>query len=91
MTNVLIRDVPEDDLEEVRSAAAAEGTSLQSYLRGTVHAQAGYLRRQDALAATSRRLHGRPEVPPEEAEAVLDAVAGAHDDRAEQLSDRFDS
>jgi hypothetical protein len=88
MPNVLIRDVPPDDLEEIRAAAAAQGVSLQNYLREAVHAQASYLRRQEALARTAERLRGRPEVPGQDREAVLDAIDAAHAERAGQLGDR---
>ncbi|MGH3866481.1 MAG: hypothetical protein ACRDQ4_10160 [Pseudonocardiaceae bacterium] len=88
MPNVLIRDVPEDDLDQIRSAAAERGTSLQNYLRDAVHAQAAYLRRQAALAKTAERLGGRPEVPADERRAVLDAIADVHSERADRLIDR---
>lgn len=88
MPNVLIRDVPADDLDQIRSAAAAQGTSLQAYLRGAVHAQAAYLRRQAALARTAERLRGHPDVPADERCAALDAIAHAHTERAEQLIER---
>lgn len=87
MSDVLIRDVPAEDLEPIRAAAAERGTSLQSYLRDAVHAQAAYLRRQDALQRSSRRLRGRAAVSDTERDAVLDAVDTAHAERAEQLSD----
>ncbi len=74
MPNVLIRDVSADDLDQIRSAAAARGTSLQSYLRDAVQAQASYLRRQAALTRTAERLRGRIEVPPDERRAVIDAT-----------------
>ncbi|MGH3928725.1 MAG: hypothetical protein ACRDTF_01960, partial [Pseudonocardiaceae bacterium] len=85
MPNVLIRDVPADDLDQIRSAAAERGTSLQSYLRDAVLAQAAYLRRQEALTRTAQRLGGRPEVPADERQAVLDAIADGHSERAGQL------
>lgn len=85
---MLIRNVPEDDLAQIRSAAAERGTSLQSYLREALRMQAVYLRRQEALGRTAERLHGRPTVPPEERRAVLDAVDEATAERADQLSDR---
>lgn len=85
MSNVLIRGVPEEDLELIRAAAADRGTSLQSYLLQTVQAQALYLRRQEALARTARRLQGKSEVSDVERDAVLDAVDAAHEDRATQL------
>ncbi|MGH3729751.1 MAG: hypothetical protein ACRDTU_13530 [Micromonosporaceae bacterium] len=87
MPNVLIRDVPSDDLDQIRAAAAERGTSLQSYLRDTVHLQAVHLRRRAALAKTAARLQGRPEVPEHERAAVLDAVEDAHQARANRLSE----
>ncbi|TDD64357.1 hypothetical protein E1262_28455 [Jiangella aurantiaca] len=88
MPNVLIRDVPSDDLEQIRSAATERGMSLQAYLRDAVHAQAAHLRRRAALAQTAERLRGRPGVPEDERRAVLDAVADAHAERADELTDR---
>lgn len=85
---MLIRDVRPDDLERIRAAAAERGMSLQNYLREAVHAQASYLRRQDALGRTGARLRGREEVPEPERNAVLTAIATAHTERAEQLTDR---
>jgi hypothetical protein len=88
MSNVLIRDVPAADLDQIRSAAAESGMSLQGYLRDAVHAQAAYLRRQVALTRTAERLDGRPAVADEERDAVLAAIADGHANRADQLSDR---
>jgi len=87
MSNVLIRDVPAEDLEEIRSAAARRGTSLQNYLREAMHAQAAYLRRQEALTQAAHRLRGRRAVTQADRDAVLDAVDAAHSGRAEHLSD----
>lgn len=88
MSNVLIRDVPVDDLEQIRSAAAAQGTSLQNYLLTAVRAQAAYLRRQAALAKTIQRLQGHAAVPEDERAAVLDSIDAAHQQRADQLGSR---
>ncbi|MGH8881555.1 MAG: hypothetical protein ACRD0P_30085 [Stackebrandtia sp.] len=88
MPNVLIRDVPADDLDQIRSAAADRGTSLQNYLRDAILAQAAYLRRRKALAKTAERLGDRPEVPADERQAVLDAIADGHRERAGWLIDR---
>ncbi|MDA8392318.1 MAG: hypothetical protein M0Z87_05855 [Actinomycetota bacterium] len=88
VSNVLIRDVAPDDLERIRAAAAARGTSLQTYLKEALHSQASYLRRQEALARAAERLRARPEVPETERRAVLDAVDAAHAERAEDLADR---
>lgn len=87
MPNVLIRDVPPEDLEELRSAASAHGMSLQGYLLRAMHAQAAHLRRQAALRRTAERLAGRPAVPDQARQAVLDAVYEARAERADQLSD----
>lgn len=88
MPNVLIRDVPPGDLDQIRAAAAAQGASLQSYLLDTVHAQATYLRRQAAISRTADRLKGGPVVPESERAAVLKLVDQAHQERADQLSAR---
>lgn len=88
MSNVLIRNVPADDLVQIRSAAAERGTSVQSYLLDAIHAQAAYLRRQAALTRTAERLRGQPAVPAAERAKVLDSVEDAHSKRADQLSDR---
>jgi hypothetical protein len=85
--DVLIRDVPVDDLELMRSAARERGTSLQNYLREAMRAQAAHLRRQAALARTAERLGDRPPVPEEERQAAFGAIDDAHADRADHLSD----
>lgn len=88
MSNVLIRDVPVDDLEQIRAAAAEQGTSLQAYLLTAVRAQAAYLRRQVALVRAADRLRANAAVPEHERDAVLDAIDAAHQRRADQLGDR---
>ena len=88
MPNVLIRDVPPDDLDQIRAVAAGRGTSLQSFLRDDIHAQAVYLRRQAAIARTAERLRGGSQVPESERDAVLAMVDQVHDERAYQLSNR---
>jgi len=88
VSDVLVRNVPDDDLDLIRSAAADQGVSLQHYLRDALRAQASYLRRRAALARTADRLHGTAEVPADERAAVLEAIAPAHEQRADQLSGR---
>jgi len=83
--DVLIREVPVEDLDQIRVAAAAQGRSLQSYLKDAVRDQAAYLRRQAALARTGERLRGRPTVGEPERDGVLEAIDEAHAQRAEQL------
>ncbi len=90
MPDVLIRDVPTEDLERIRAAAAARGVSLQSYLLDTVRAKARFVRRQEALDRTADRLRGRPEVPEAERAAVLEAVTEANDSRDDDLGGRLE-
>jgi len=85
MTDVLIRDVPEDELQLIRAAAAEQGASLQAYLRDSLHDRVVYLRRQAALAKTARRLEGREPVPEEDRTAVLDAMHDQLEERADRL------
>ena len=75
-------------LDQLRAVAAERGTSLQSYLRDAVHAQAVCLRRQAAIADTSERLRGQAEVPDSERDSVMVAVERAHQERTDQLSGR---
>jgi hypothetical protein len=87
VSDVLIRDVPSDDLELIRSAAADRGVSLQSYLRSAVQAQATYLRRQDALRRLGQRLQGGEPVPEPERAAVLDAMESEHTKRSREIDE----
>ncbi|WP_380163983.1 hypothetical protein [Jannaschia sp. R86511] len=88
MPDVLIRDVPGDDLDLIRSTAAGLGVSLQSYLRSAVQAQATYLRRQQALADLNQRLSGKPSVTEDDRTAVLEGLTDDQVERAEDLLDR---
>jgi hypothetical protein len=83
MSNVLIRDVPEGDLDLIRLAAADQGLSLQRYLREAMRSHATYLRRQQALGQTRERLSGARIVPDEERRAVLDDIEVELHDRAD--------
>lgn len=87
MTSILVRNVPDGDLDLLRSAAAGQGVSLQVYLLDTVHAQAAHIRRRQSLSNITERLNGQP-VPDEERDAVLDAVEDAHVERGDRLIDR---
>lgn len=82
---MLIRDVPEDDLDEIRAAAAEAGTSVQRYLRDGVRSQAAHRRRQAALVRTAERLRDRTAVPEEERSAVLEAIDADHQERSGRL------
>lgn len=85
MSDVLIRDVPADDLERLRDAAAEHGESMQSYLLDALRAQATYERRQDVLAELTEQHRGKSPVPESERSAVLDAIAEAHERRSAEL------
>jgi len=86
MPNVLIRDVPVADLDQIRSAATERGVSLQAYLLEAMHSQAAHLRRRAALNRTAARLAQQPAVNEQDRTAVLDAIDEAHADRGAQLS-----
>jgi hypothetical protein len=88
MPNVLIRDVPADDLDQIRSAAAARGMSLQAYLLEAVHAQAAHLRRREALNRTAARLAEQQPVDEQDRQAVLEAIDDAHAERGTELGRR---
>lgn len=85
--HVLIRDVPDDDLEQIRSAAADRGQSLQAYLREALSVQAAQLRRQAAVGRIAARLRGRPPVSEADRRAVADAVDASLDERTGDLGD----
>lgn len=56
MSDVLIRAVPEEDLESLRTSAKAEGKSLQAYLRTLIHEQAVANHNRAVLARTAKRV-----------------------------------
>lgn len=56
--SVQIRDIPEDSLDVMRTRAAAEGMSLQAYLRRMVIESAASPTVAEVLARASRRSAG---------------------------------
>jgi hypothetical protein len=88
MPNVLIRDVPDAELEELKAAAAARKMSLQSYLLQALHAQVAYARRQATLAEIEENVAGMSAVPESERTAVLEEMKDAVERRGEDLVDR---
>jgi hypothetical protein len=88
MPDVLIRNVPPEDLQVIRDAADERGISVQAYLQEVMHAQAAYVRRQDALGRIRERLEGSPGVPEGERSAVLQTIADENDRRGQQLGNR---
>ena len=88
MTDVLIRNVAPEDMQVIREAAAERGISVQAYLHEGLHAQAMYVRRQNALARTKQRLEKFPEVAESERAAALEATAAENERRAQELGDR---
>lgn len=91
MSNVLIRNVPTGDLDEIRRAAAAEGTSMQEYLLQTLLARTAYLRRHEALARVKRRLDGGAPISEEDRRAAFDAFDDEIDEKARDLAARYES
>jgi len=88
MPNVLIRDVPDAELAELKAAAAARKVSLQSYLLDALHAQVAYVRRQATLTEIARQVAPMPAVPEAEREAVLEHMKAAVEGRGADLIDR---
>jgi len=88
MPNVLIRDVPDAELEELKAAAAARKMSLQSYLLQALHSQVAYARRQATLAEIEENVAGMSAVPESERTAVLEEMKDAVERRGEDLVDR---
>lgn len=86
MPNVLIRDIPDADLDEIRAAAQSSGESMQARLLAAVQSEATYLRRQAALKSIRARLDGLSPVSEEDRAAVLDAIEAAHAERAAGLA-----
>ncbi|PWJ53652.1 hypothetical protein SAMN06264364_11155 [Quadrisphaera granulorum] len=85
MPDVLIRDVPSEDLEVIRSVAAERGLTLQAYLLSAVQMHAAHERRQQTLRALERTLHGLPPVALEDRQSVLDAIGEALAERSDGL------
>jgi hypothetical protein len=88
MSNVLIRDVPDAELEELKAAAAASKMSLQSYLLDALHAQVAYARRQATLTEIAEQVAPMPAVPESERKAVLDEMKAAVEGSGADLIDR---
>lgn len=88
MPDVLIRNVPPEDLQAIRDAAGEKGISVQAYLQEVMHAQAAYVRRHEGLARVSQRLDGRPPVREAERTAVLQTIADEEERRAQHPGNR---
>jgi hypothetical protein len=88
MPDVLIRDIPKSELDELKAAAAARNVSLQSYLLDALHAQVAYARRQATLTEIGQQVAPMPAVPESEREAVLDEMKAAVEGSGTDLIDR---
>lgn len=60
MTNVQVRDVPENVLALLKRDAARSGQSLQGYLRDLLTAHAGVISNSEMLDRIGKRLDGLP-------------------------------
>jgi hypothetical protein len=89
MPDLLIRNVDDADLAELRRAARAEGMSMQSYMLRTVQRQAVYERRQATLAAIRNELRGYGGMTDEDRAAVRQAMDEAIDELGERHADRL--
>lgn len=83
MTDVLVRNVSDEVLAVIRSAAAEQGETLQARLTRILEDWAVYQRRQDSLRRTAARLAGRPGEPVTDSahEALLDEMKASVDVR----------
>jgi hypothetical protein len=70
MTNVQVRDVPEDVVALLKQRAGETGQSLQSYLLTLLTAEAGVVRNDAILDAVSRRKTGWRAGPDDAAELI---------------------
>ena len=62
MTNVIVRNVADTDVEVLKKAASSSGMSLQAYLAMELHNKATQLRRREALGRLRNRLNGRSKI-----------------------------
>lgn len=79
MGNVLIRDVPEPDMSQLRRAAEAAGISMQAYLLATLHERAVWEQRRLTLAEVADDLSETPELSAEDRAAARRAIDHALD------------
>ncbi len=86
MPSVLIRDVPDEELEVLRAEAAARGQSLQAYLLAALHDRTRHARRQATLRRLEERLEGGGVVGEDARRAVLAAMTAGEDDRGAGLA-----
>jgi antitoxin FitA len=79
MTQVQIRDVPEDTLTILKMRAAQAGQSLQGYLLALLQAQTRKLTVREA-AARAEEIAARSSVTAEDILAEIDAMRRARND-----------
>jgi hypothetical protein len=89
MPDLLIRNVDEADLAELRRSAQAEGISMQSYMLRTVQRQATYERRQATLASLRARRGQRAPLTDADRAAIRKAMDDAMDDLGRHHADRL--
>lgn len=70
MTNVQIRNVPDDVLGHLKSRADSRGQSLQGYLRDLLTAHAGVINNDRIFDEARARLKGMPPFDDDAAELI---------------------
>lgn len=86
MTDLLVRNVPDELLATLRDDAARHGASMQGYLLESLEACGAHARRQLALVRAKEELAGQPPVSEEDRRAVLDVVYAEVEERAAELA-----
>lgn len=75
MTNVQVRDVPENIVDALRTRAAERGESLQRYLAALLVAEAAVVTNDAMLDSAATDADGYPAIPGEAADEVAAARA----------------
>lgn len=82
MTNVQVRNVPDDVLTRLKKRAAARGQSLQGYLRDLLAAEAAVEVNNEILARARARLTGLPE---SDGDDVVEMIRKGREERDQAL------
>jgi len=85
MTNVQIRDVPEDVLADLKTLASSRGKSLQGYLRDLLVAEAGVAKNKRLFARVAADLEGLPDPDPDPEYDAAEIIRRGREERDRAL------
>ncbi len=85
MTNVIVRNVPPNDVAVLKQAAADAGVSLQAYLGERLRNEAARRRRQEAVDRMRARMAGHSTLTAAE---VAESVSVAREERSKSMEVR---